>query len=384
MENEQQNTPLFEDRALQLAEQRDAAAVARATQEIQASLVIAQRFPRNEVKAKAKILEACRRKGLAEVAEFEYSRGGQTITGPTVDLLRAIASRWGNLLYGWTEVERFNGQSSVRCWAWDTQSNARAERTFVMKHWRDTKSGGYLLEDERDIYELVANYAARRVRACMEEIIDSDLIEDAVNACRETLKTGEKTPLIDRVVRMVDAFKKFGVTQEQIETRLGKKAEAISEIQLASLRRIYKGLADGIGTPEQFFPVAEQVKDPNFGATGKPEGGQNAGGPAQTPQPGTAPVPPGNQATVPAATPAPSATPAAEEPNVIKAIRGMLTMGKFKENELLSTCIELESIPAETTSLEALMLSNPATVQRIHDHFGTMASAIKDWRKTNK
>ena len=43
------------------------AAVARATQEIQASLVIAQRFPRDEIRAKTRIMEACKRKGLAEV-----------------------------------------------------------------------------------------------------------------------------------------------------------------------------------------------------------------------------------------------------------------------------------------------------------------------------
>ncbi|HMD52950.1 MAG TPA: hypothetical protein VKJ65_00160, partial [Phycisphaerae bacterium] len=70
------------DKAVQLFEttqdvtaNRDAAAVARATQEIQAALVIAQRFPRDEIRAKARILEACKRKELAENAEYEYSRG---------------------------------------------------------------------------------------------------------------------------------------------------------------------------------------------------------------------------------------------------------------------------------------------------------------------
>ena len=150
-------TQLFdEDRGMQLAAQNDAAAVARATQEIQAALVIAQRFPRDEVRVKSRILEACKRKDLAEVSEYEYSRGGTKITGPTVDLLRAIANRWGNIRYGWTEVERRDGQSMVRCFAWDMQSNGQAERTFSVKHWRDTQGGGYELKDERDIYELLA------------------------------------------------------------------------------------------------------------------------------------------------------------------------------------------------------------------------------------
>jgi len=45
---ENQKTPLFEDNSQALVASRDAAAVARATQEVQAALVIAQRFPRDE------------------------------------------------------------------------------------------------------------------------------------------------------------------------------------------------------------------------------------------------------------------------------------------------------------------------------------------------
>src|SRR6187431_2096030 len=121
---------LDESAGLVLAAQNDAAAVARATQEIQAALVIAQRAPRNEVKCKSRILEACKRRELAEVAEYEYSRGGTRITGPTVDLMRAVANRWGNIRFGWTEVDRRDGTSVVRCFAWDMQTNGQAERTF--------------------------------------------------------------------------------------------------------------------------------------------------------------------------------------------------------------------------------------------------------------
>lgn len=357
---------MFEDKALALAEQRDMAAVARATQEIQAALVIGKRFPRNEVSAKAKILEACKRKGLAEVAEYEYSRGGNKITGPTIDLLRAIASRWGNLLYGWQETERTGAQSAIRCWAWDTQSNARAERTFIMKHWRDTAGGGYELDDERDIYELIANMAARRVRACLEEVIDSDIVEDAVNQCRETLRTGEKTPLVDRVVKMVDAFKKFGVTQNQIEVRLGNKAEAISENQLASLRRIYKSLSDGVGTPQGFFKPEVQASAPAF------EGQPPAAG-----APPTAPAPTPPVAPAPEAAPTPPPEP---ENHVLKEIRNLLGLGKYKESELLA----LPDIPPGTRSLEELLLTYPEYCTRLLDNFGNVAAAIRTNRKKEK
>jgi hypothetical protein len=42
------------------------------------------------------------------------------------------------------------------------------ERQFQVRHWRDRKQGGgYQLTDERDIYELIANFGQRRKRAVL-------------------------------------------------------------------------------------------------------------------------------------------------------------------------------------------------------------------------
>lgn len=376
---------LFEDRSQELLAASDAAAVARATQEIQASLVIAQRFPRNEVKAKAKILEACKRKGLAELAEYEYSRGGTKITGPTIDLLRAIASRWGNIIWGWSEVDRKPGMSMVRCWAWDTQSNGRSERTFAVKHWRDIKGGGYELEDERDIYELLANMASRRVRACLEEVIDSDIVADAIDQCRETLRTGEKTPLIDRVVKMIDAFKPFGVTQEMIEARIGSKAEACSENQLASLKRVYKSLRDGVGQVEDHFKGQTAAPDfsqktPEKAPAGKPskpdpkkgndESFEAAMGlaPAQEKAPQTA-EPPAQAAPEPP-------KPATEGERYLKAVRMLCKAGGISEGQLVSFIQSLGL--SELGSLEEMAMSESAKLKSIHDRWTDILKRIKE------
>lgn len=260
--SEETKVELFKDNKAEMAAADNAAATARAVQEIQAALVIAKRFPRDEIAARDKILTACKRKGLAEVAEYEYSRGGTRILGPTIDLLRTVAAKWGNIIHGWDEQDRRDGYSSIRAWAWDIQSCTRAERTFKVKHWRDTREGGFPLEDERDIYENNANHASRRVRACLEEVIDADVVAEAIDQCRLTLKEGEKTPLVDRVVNMVSAFKEFGVTQHQIEVKLGNNSQSISENQLASLRRIWKAIKDGVGQPADYFKP--QPSEPEF------------------------------------------------------------------------------------------------------------------------
>lgn len=382
MDNEDQNqpekSPLFSENSQALVK-RDAAAVARATQEIQASLVIAQRFPRDEIKAKARILQACKRKGLAEMAEYEYSRGGTRITGATIDLLRAIANRWGNLLFGWDEVEREDGQSRVRCWAWDTQSNSRAERTFQVKHWRDTQGGGYALKDERDIYEAIANVAARRVRACLEEVIDADVVDAAIDQCRATMKHGETVPLADRAVQMVNAFAEFGVTKSMIETRLGNNLDSVSENQLASLRRIYRSLKDGVGKREDYFkPQAEQ---PNFAGAGT--GTTTAPGQAETviPPSGSSGEAATGAATAPATPPPTTAPPAPESENVIKLIRSACKSAKIGEGPLLGHLAAIGVTDGSAATLEELQLQHPTVLAKVMEQWANIREAIQAKKK---
>ena len=79
----------------------------RAIAEAQAAMVIAKQFPRNEIKALDRILNACARPGLAEAALYTYSRGGTEITGPSIRLAEALAQNWGNIQFGiWKPIPR--------------------------------------------------------------------------------------------------------------------------------------------------------------------------------------------------------------------------------------------------------------------------------------
>lgn len=328
-------------------------------QEIQAALVIGQRCPRDEIKAKAKIIQACQRKELAEVAEYEYSRGGTRITGPTIDLLRAIANRWGNIRFGWKEVERRDGESTVRCEAWDCQSNGQAFREFVVKHWRDTQSGGYAIEDERDIYELLANQAARRVRACLEEVIDADIVTAAVDQCRKTLVQGEKTPIKDQVVVMLNAFTEFGVTQADIERRLGNKLDGVSPNQLASLRRVFKSLKDGVGKKEDYFKP--ELAKPEFEEPKKePEDNVPMDYPKQKP-----------------------AASAPEPFNALKALRGLCAAAqpKVKEGRLLEYLGGSGASDGSVASIDELFMTNPEVVKMLVNQWSDVLAKFREWDK---
>ena len=141
--------------------------VSRQAQEVQAAMVIAKRFPRDEVEAFNRVMQSCKRKSLAESAMYEYPRGGTKVTGPSIRLAEAIAQNWGNIDFGITELEQKNGESQVMAYAWDLETNSRQVKIFSVPHIRSTKKGNVPLTDPRDIYEMVANQGARRLRSCI-------------------------------------------------------------------------------------------------------------------------------------------------------------------------------------------------------------------------
>lgn len=236
--------------------------ISRQAQEVQAAMVIAKKFPRDEVDSFNRILRSCQRKSLAESAMYEYPRGGTKVTGPSIRLAEAMAQNWGNLDFGITELEQRNGESQVMAYAWDLETNTRQVKIFSVPHVRSTKKGNVTLTDPRDIYEMVANQGARRLRSCILGIIPGDVVDAAVSECQKTLTTGNNEPLIDRVRKGIKMFEdKFSVTQEMIEKYIGCKSEAFSENDMVRLNNVYRSLKDGMAKREDFFEIPAPDSD---------------------------------------------------------------------------------------------------------------------------
>lgn len=228
------------------------AVIAREVGEVHAGLVIAKSYPRDQKSAVDRILMACARPGLASKAVYEYARGGNEITGPSIRLAEVLAREWGNVFAGVIELSRASGVSECMAFAWDLETNYREERRFQVKHWRDTKRGGYQLTDERDIYEAIANAGARRKRACILALIPGDVQESALEQCHETLAAKVDTSP-ERVAKMVEAFGKYQVTAGMIEKRIQRRLDTITPAQMLWLGRIFTSLADGVGTVGDWF-----------------------------------------------------------------------------------------------------------------------------------
>lgn len=272
------NDVMINENSLQARNTQTEMMVSRQAQEVQAAMVIAKRFPRDEVESFNRILRACQRKGLAENAMYEYPRGGTKVVGPSIRLAEAMAQNWGNLDFGIIELEQKNGESQVMAYAWDLETNTRQTKVFSVPHVRSTKKGNVPLTDPRDIYEMVANQGSRRVRACILGVIPGDVQEAAVEQCNKTLVEGETKPIIDLVRGVAATLKeKYGVPLEAIEKYIGCKAEAFSMNDLVRLKRVYKSLNDGMAKREDFFDMAlsaddSEIENPFPGNEKKKEG----------------------------------------------------------------------------------------------------------------
>ena len=233
----------------------------RAVAEIQAALCVAAARPRSEIASQSRILDACKRPSLAATAIYSYPKGGTQVEGPSIRLAETIARAWGNIDFGLKELSRENGVSEIEAYAWDLETNVRRVLRFQVRHWRDTKKGGYQLKEERDIYELTANQGQRRVRSCILGVIPGDIVESALEQCNRTLAGQSDKPLKERVQLMVNYFAAMEVSEKMIQDRIGHKLDTITEIEYRQLGKLYNSIKDAYITVEDAFEGATAKKE---------------------------------------------------------------------------------------------------------------------------
>lgn len=233
----------------------------RAIAEAQGKLVIAKRFPRDEVQAYNRVAQACQRKGIAEKAFYSYNRGGVTVSGPTIRFAEELARCWGNIDYGIKELSQDEGKSEMQAYAWDLETNAQSVQNFTNPHIREVGGKAKILTSQRDIYEINANMGARRLRSRILAILPTDLVDMAINECKKTLAGNNDEPLIDRVKKMIVAFGKIGVTHEQIEKRLGRKVDTMTVDDFTDYIGIYNAIKQGESKIAEWFDAEKVASD---------------------------------------------------------------------------------------------------------------------------
>lgn len=232
----------------------------RAIAEAQGKLIIAKKFLRDETVAYTKAIQSCQRPKMAQTAFYSYPRGGTTVSGASIRFAEELARCWGNIDYGIKELSRDDGKSEMQAYAWDMETNTISVQNFTNPHYREVNGKMKKLTSDRDIYEINANMASRRLRARILAVLPNWFVEDCINECKKTLAGQNDTPLIDRVRNMLVQFEKLSVTREMLEKRLGHLIEATTSEEFVELVGIYNGIKDKQSVVADWF---EQPKTRN-------------------------------------------------------------------------------------------------------------------------
>lgn len=226
--------------------------------EIKGKMFLARQFPRDPEQSLQNVLMECQRPKLAEAAQYEYPKGDSVVTGPSIRLVEVLARHWGNIDSGVAEIDTHSDHTVVKAYAWDLENNISDEKTFTVQHVRTTKRGSYKLTDERDIYEMVANKAARRKRSCLLAVMPGWYVEAALDACNETLRNSVTNGKTIEEVReaLVTAFAEFGIAPDHIAAKLGRPVDKLDPNDIVKLRHLYAAIKDGFVKAQDAFDLS--------------------------------------------------------------------------------------------------------------------------------
>lgn len=244
---------------------------ARAIAEVRAAVMIAMDRPRDRSSAISEMREVCGIPALAERAFFRVPRGGEYVNGESIHLARELARCWGNIDYGVKELARddVRGQSELLAFAWDLQTNARSEITFIVPHVKGKQNRK--LSGTQEIYENNASFAGRRLREAIFSVLPVWFKAEAAEICHKTLEgTTSGKPLVQRIADLRSAFEAIGITAAQLEKKRGRKIAEFTPDDLAALRIVFGSLKREEVTIAEEFPTDAPVEP----AAEKPAGGK--------------------------------------------------------------------------------------------------------------
>lgn len=250
--------------------QADAVAVAKFEMAAMVEAAIAR--PRDENDCMRRLKVACGRPRFADDATWAFPRGGQQISGPSVQLARGIAQAWGNIRKGTRILAMDEENVHIGAFAHDVErgllETAEAKiKKAVQRRNKQTQQTEWVKPDERDLRELINRHGAILERNCLLKIVPSDVIEMALDWCQHTLLAAEAGKLTksreDTIRDLVLGFADMGVKREQIEQLLTHSIDTVTPDELVSLRNVFRSIRDGNTGVADHFEVGSSKPGPS-------------------------------------------------------------------------------------------------------------------------
>lgn len=218
--------------------------------EIDMQVSTAHKFPRSIAQFRRDVMDMVTiSEKVAQECIYALPRDGKVIEGPSARFAEVVASAWGNGRAGARVVSDAGDFVTAQGVYHDLQKNVAI--TYEVQRRITNKNGKRF---SADMIGVTANAACSiALRNAILKGIPKAFWADMYDGARRTAMGDVKT----LPTRRAEAFKEFqgyGVTKEQILTKLGVSGEAdIGMEQLLTLRGLLVAIRDGDTTPEQAF-----------------------------------------------------------------------------------------------------------------------------------
>jgi hypothetical protein len=92
-------------------------------------------------------------------------------------------------------------------------------------------------------------------------VIPDDIFETAIEECHKTLKREDPRSTDEKIRDMVVAFDALGISQAELEGLLQHPLKGVTDIEIRTLGKVYRSIADGVGTKEEWFKKSSTIVD---------------------------------------------------------------------------------------------------------------------------
>ena len=251
--------------ALQQSRELATASVAEmARAQVEARYTMALHRPRDVEAARSRMLTDAKRLSFAMAAEYEIPRAGKKIRGASVRFVEAAMRSFGNMATNSAVVYDDADRRVIRVTVCDLETNTVQEADVVVNKTMERQrlsSGQEALserensygktvytvraEEPADVAMLTNNAVSKMVRTLGLRLLPSDVVEDVLAVCRQTVAGSSTESPKEAARKMIDAFSGIGVKPEMLAEYIGQAIDTISPAQHAQLRHIYAAIRDG-------------------------------------------------------------------------------------------------------------------------------------------
>jgi len=244
------------------AETASTAMAAQARAAIEARYVIAMQRPRDIMLARAKLLGDCRRPFFAEKAIYNKPIG-DGVEGPSIRLAEAAARAMGNVFTDVFAIYDDSQKRIIRVVASDLEANitfakdVTIHKTVERSRLRDgqnaigqrVNSRGkpvFIVEATDDeILDRENALASKAMRTCLLRLVPGDILEEAMEQARATMRNATAKDPSAAKKGMCDAFGQLGITVAQLSEYLGHTVDTITPDEIVSMRTLFASIKDG-------------------------------------------------------------------------------------------------------------------------------------------